>query len=180
MVAIRSIDSKEATMKQQQTGFFHKWAALLLLTSLAGCATTSTPVTLGAVGPGRIPCYIGASPGYLKVYTATEEHNDGDVMYYPHTEYTICDPNGTRVRTVSNHIGIHDEEPVTVTLPSGHYVIIADSETDGRIRVPVTIGEGRTTVVELEGKRARNPSDVDPADAVKTPSGQIVGWRATL
>ncbi|MEI8234696.1 MAG: hypothetical protein WCH57_08420 [Verrucomicrobiota bacterium] len=165
-------------MKQQQIRYLLKWSTLLLISSLVGCATTSSFVTLDAVGPGRTPCNIGASPGYLRVYTATEEHNDGDVMYYPHTEYTICNPNGTRFRTVSNHIGMHDEDPATVTLPSGHYVIIADSETDGRIKVPVTVGEGRTTVVELEGKRARNPSDVDPADAVKTPSGQIAGWRA--
>lgn len=160
-------------------GFLQTLAAIFSIGALTGCATTSSPVAMAAVGPGGPQCHIGTAPGYLKVYTATEEHNDGDIMYYPHTEYTVYNLNGARVRSVANHIGIHDEEPAIVTLTSGQYTIIADSESDGRVSVPVTIGEARTTVVDLEGKRSRHPCDVDPAHAVKSPSGQIVGWRAT-
>ena len=55
-----------------------------------------------------------------------------------------------------------------------------ESENDGLLRVPVVIKGGEKTVVTLERTKASDTdSQVDPARAVKTPSGGIVGWPAS-
>lgn len=114
--------------------------ALLLI----GCA--STPITdLQTVGPQH-----PARQGTLVVYSATEEHNDGDVHYYPHTSYELYSQAGKHLRNVRNHIGPADEAPAAVPLPPGKYAIIAESEAQGLVRVPVEIADGLSTVVDLE------------------------------
>jgi len=56
--------------------------SLLALIFLAGCASGGGKL-LAPVGPANLS---GGAPcgGYLLVYSATEEHNDGGPMYYPH------------------------------------------------------------------------------------------------
>lgn len=132
-----------------------------LLASMAlvsGCATDLKVTQLPPVGPdsGRIPGV--KTPGYLIVYTATEDpvNTDGGVVYYPHTGYTIFNASGARVRSVSNHISSDDESPTRVSLPPGNYVVRAESEIDGAVTVPVLIKGMRTTVVNLE-KRSHDP-----------------------
>lgn len=99
-------------------------------------------------------------------------------MFYPHSEYSIYNSNGSRLRWVANHMSLRDETPETVSLPAGTYTVVADSDFDGQVKIPVRIAGGRTTRVNLEGSRAIGNHDyVDPAHAVTTPSGQIVGWR---
>ena len=92
-----------------------------------------------------------APKGYLKVYTATEDHNDGDIHYFPHTGYTIYLEDGkTVVKNVANAIGIHDEEPSLVQLPVGNYVVLAEAEDSSMVRVAVVIKPGRLTKVDLQ------------------------------
>jgi hypothetical protein len=108
-----------------------------------GCV--SIPITdLPAVGPQH-----PAKSGTLIVYSATEEHNDGDVHYYPHTSYEIYSQNGRPLRDVRNHISLCDETPDAIPLSPGKYAIIAKSETQGLVRVPVLIANGLPTVVNL-------------------------------
>jgi hypothetical protein len=47
-----------------------------------------------------------------------------------------------------------DETPTAVTLPRGRYIVQAQSETDGLVRVPVVVETGRTTVIKLEQDHA--------------------------
>lgn len=136
-------------------------ASLLLgaLTLLSGCATDQKITQLPMVTPdsGRVPGE--KAPGYLIVYTATENpiNTDTGMMYYPHTGYSIYDTGGHRVRSVANHITTDDENPSRVPLPPGTYVVRADSEMDGTVNVPVQIRGLRTTVVNLE-KRSHEPA----------------------
>ncbi len=93
----------------------HSLLALLML--LASCASGGGKL-LPPVGPANLS---GGAPsgGYLLVYSATEEHNDGGPMYYPHTSYRIYSQNGRYLRAVHNHISPSDELPEPVLLQSG-------------------------------------------------------------
>ena len=121
---------------------------LASLASLTLAACAPLPVTeLPPVGPQPL---AAERVGYLIVNSATEEHNDADVFRYPHTAYKLYRANGAFIRTVDNHISMNDETPETVSLRAGSYFILADSETHGRVKVPIRIAAGRVTVVNLE------------------------------
>ncbi len=87
--------------------------------------------------------------GYLKVYSASEDHKDGCLHYFPHTAYEIDSMNGTLVKKVPNAIGAHDEEPALVQLPSGTYSILAKAARHGWVRIEVAIEPGKITVLHL-------------------------------
>src|SRR6266699_1736678 len=90
------------------------------------------------------------SQGLLEVYSATDEFNDGGSLYYQHSSYAIYAPDGKLFKNVENHISRSDELPETVSLPVGSYIVVARSEKDGYIRVPVMIKHGRRTVLALD------------------------------
>ena len=111
--------------------------------SLAG-----SPGNAGMVGSGPA---TSSRVGQLIVYTATHEFDDGhDTWAYPHTSYSIYRPDGSRYEYVPNHISRSDSQPDTVDLPSGQYYIVAQADSAPRVRVPVKIMPGRTTIVNLE------------------------------
>lgn len=119
-----------------------------------------------------------APTGYLKVYTATEDHNDGHIHYYPHTGYTVYSEDGKTVVTkVRNAIGIHDEDPSLVQLP-GKYVVLGEVENGGMVKVAVVIQPGQLTKVDLGSDWKQRTLAGNAADWVRLPNGQIVGWRA--
>ena len=91
--------------------------------------------------------------GYLIVYSATEPYEDGEIMYYTHTDYDLYSSRGVFLKKIRNSIVRGDENPERVPLAPGRYLVQAESETDGIVRVPVIIADGRTTVVNLEGDR---------------------------
>jgi hypothetical protein len=86
------------------------------------------------------------------VYSATDESNDGDLRYYPHSSYVIYTTDGRLVRTVENHVSPSDESPELVALPGGSYVVTARSDRDGDVRIYVGVVPGQLTVLNLEGK----------------------------
>jgi hypothetical protein len=135
-----------------------QFSAALLAAALfagAGCAQGEPLITLPAVGPESGPAF--SATGYLVVYTDTESPiNTGDIQYYPHTGYTIYDSHGAKYRSVRNHLGERDENPMRVSLPPGHYTVVGKSETKGEVAVPITISALRTTVVNLEKRARRN------------------------
>ena len=88
--------------------------------------------------------------GSLEVYSATDEFNDGGSLYYAHSSYAIYAVDGKLFKDVENHISRSDENPETVTLPVGSYTVVARSEKNGYVRVPVMINSGRRTVLALD------------------------------
>lgn len=100
------------------------------------------------VGPAE-PEHVG----YLVVYSATEPFNDGDRIVYTHTDYDLYSWRGAFLKKIRNSIVKGDEVPERIPLTPGRYLVQAESETDGLVRVPVIIADGRTTVVNLEGDR---------------------------
>jgi hypothetical protein len=154
---------------------------MAILSPLAvSCATPHGSAVFGPVGPRLSPRDELVSTGYLKVYSATEDHNDGDTHYFPHTGYTIYSEHGkTVIKRVANAISIHDEDPSLVQLPAGKYIVLAEAENGGMVRIAAIIEPGKLTTVNLEYNK---PSQRDPSksnnDLVRLPNGSVVGWRA--
>ena len=88
--------------------------------------------------------------GVLEVYSATDEFNDGGTLYYARSSYAIYTLDGKLFKNVENHISRSDEFPQTVSLPVASYTVVARSEKDGYVRVPVMIRNGRRTIVDLD------------------------------
>jgi len=89
-----------------------------------------------------------ANEGYLQVYSATDEFDDGGVPYHAHSSYAIYTIDGKLFKNVENHISRSDEIPEVVTLPVGSYVVEARSESHGYVHVPVVITAERQTVLD--------------------------------
>ncbi len=146
---------------------------------LAGCA--SQPMAISPVGPASIGFNQAASRGYLRVFSATKTHAIAeDTYYYPHTGYSIHDESGKMIKFVSNHVGSVDESPAFVALPSGKYNIVAQSESYGRVTVPVVVANGKTTVVHLDRDwRVADRLNASSAaeNLVRLPDGEPIGWK---
>jgi hypothetical protein len=71
----------------------------------------SDPLSIGAVRPGTLDHRTESAQGYLKVYSATDEFNDGGLAYYSHSSYAIYTIDGELFKTVENHISRSDESP---------------------------------------------------------------------
>jgi hypothetical protein len=54
----------------------------------------SDPLSIGAVGPGTLDHRTESAQGYLTVYSATDEFNDGGLAYYSHSSYAIYTIDG--------------------------------------------------------------------------------------
>lgn len=130
---------------------------VLLLVSLASSigslatsqAGTSDAFFVGATHIGAPHHRIGSDQGYLKVYSATDEFSDGDLIFNAHSSYSIHTTDGKLFKNVENHMSRSDEIAEVVTLPVGSYLIEARSERGGYVRVGVVIKAGRRTIVDL-------------------------------
>jgi hypothetical protein len=149
--------------------------AIPLLTSCA-----SQPIALAPVGPR--PGEIVVSPaaaGRLQVFSETEEYDEDDQYYFPHSDYTIYTVDGKRVKHVWNHETREDETPLVVTLPAGRYVVRAEAELYGLVTVPVVVKPGQTTRLVLQPGWTP-PGQPAGSELVQMPNGYAVGWRADL
>jgi hypothetical protein len=106
-------------------------------------------LSLGPIRPGHLDYRTQLPEGFLIVYSATDQSNDGGVPYYAHS-YAIYTTDGKLFKMVQNHVSSNDESPEIVTLPIGSYVVEARSEKDGYVRVPATTKEGRRTILDLD------------------------------
>ena len=156
-----------------------KWlnatAILTAMFSAVGCSSTHHLAVTEPVGPGISEV---ARSGALQVYTATRSRSVGDnTYYYPHKGYLVYNEAGQRVKYVRNHLGITDETPSLANLAPGSYVVVAEAEGYGQVRIPVVVKANRTTVVHLE-RGWKAPEDAQASDLVQMPDGQPIGWRS--
>jgi hypothetical protein len=113
------------------------------------------------------------------VYSATERHPAGKFLYYyPHTGYQIYTTDGKRFKYVDNHVGLNDDSPMVVRLPSGRYRIVVESDDYGRVVVPVVIRWRELTQVDLESRGRRKGLATNSENMVTLPDGYTVGWPA--
>ena len=129
-----------------------------MIVPLALCFGDSTVLQAGGkdplcpvpVRPGNLDYRTELPQGYLKVYTATDEFDDGGLPYHAHSSYTIYTTDGKVFKNVENHISLSDEIPELVALPVGSYTVEARSERDGYVRVSVVIKAGQRTILDLD------------------------------
>ena len=103
-----------------------------------------------AVRPGTQDYRIGAAEGYLLVYSATDEFEDGDLLFYAHSSYSIYTADGKLLKNVENHMSRSDEVPELVRLAPGSYAVEARSTDNGFVRVRVMIKPGQQTTLDLD------------------------------
>lgn len=153
-------------------------AAFLALLLGAGCATQPMGEPLPTVGPmpGAYGPF-GGRPGYLQVYSATRACNDGGIVYYPHTSYSVYHSDGKKAAGCLNHAGADDQVPFVLPLEPGNYAVYAEAGGLGLVKVPVVIQRNRITLVFLE--RGGMPSKTEAlmlgAPVVRAPDGRIIG-----
>ena len=123
---------------------------LCLGVSTAAQAGDTDPLFPGAVRPGNWDYHTESNQGYLKVYSATDEFNDGDAWYFPHSSYAIYTFDGKLFKNVKNHRTGDDEIPELVSLPVGSYRVVARSQRGGYVRILVVIKEHQETVLDLD------------------------------
>src|SRR6266567_6398092 len=126
------------------------FTTVLLVSLNSASAGGKDPLSPGPIRPGNLDYRTELPQGYLKVYSATDEFNDGGLAYYSHSSYAIYTIDGELFKTVENHISRSGESPELVALPAGFYLVIARSNRHGDVGIHVAIKAGRLTVLDLD------------------------------
>ena len=124
--------------------------ATVLLMAL-GCASAGgkDPSSPGPVRPRNLDYRAELPQGYLKVYSVSDEFNDG--AYYAHSSYAIYSIDGRLFKRVENNISRTDDLiPWEVALPIGSYTVVARLQRGGEVRVRFVIKAGQRTIVDLD------------------------------
>ncbi|HTE90062.1 MAG TPA: hypothetical protein VK639_13965, partial [Terriglobales bacterium] len=122
--------------------------ALLIGSSSIAQAADNSRLFPGPARPGGLAYPAGLADGYLTVYLTADEFNNA--WYFPQNLFAIYLIDGRLFKNVTSQHLADDEIPEVVTLPVGSYIIVARSEKDGYIRLPVVIKAGQRTVLDLD------------------------------
>ena len=143
-------------MKSLFSSIFWKTALLIIPLSLTIGGSTSAqagdrnPLFPGPMRPGNLDHPVGSSQGYLTVYLTANEFNDGNAWYFPHSAFAIYTIDGKLVKNVKSDFTYDEIPEVLVPLPVGSYIVVARSEKDRYIRLPVVIKGGQRTILDLD------------------------------
>ena len=125
------------------------WLTFYFGSSTYGQARDRNALSPGPVRPGNLDYRTKLPQGYLKVYSVSDEFNDG--AYYAHSSYAIYSIDGRLFKRVENNISRTDEIiPWEVALPVGSHTVVARSARDGEVRVRFVIKAGQRTIVDLD------------------------------
>ena len=150
-------------MRSLLPSIFWKTASLIVPLALTiGSSTIAqagdrNPLSPGPIRPGNLDYPATSSQGYLTVYITTDEFNDGSAWYFPRGFYAIYTIGGKLFKNVKSQHSADDEIPDVVTLPVGSYMVVARSEKDGYIRLPVVIKAGQRTILDLDLREKGSP-----------------------
>jgi hypothetical protein len=133
-------------------------AAALLACLVAGSCAPKVPAgavawkpSAAVLSPSTRPSEEITGDGLLRVETDRDIRSQGSLSYdHPRRSYDLYDQAGKLLRAdVANQGGRNGEEPVSLALPPGRYVVASMYGTTYR-RVQVEIVSGATTVVPEE------------------------------
>jgi len=150
-------------MKSRLSSILGKTAPLIIPLFLTiGSSTIAqagdrNPLFCGLIRPGGSNYPAGSSRGYLTVYLTVDEFNDGNAWYFPQDLFAIYTIEGKLFKNVTSQLSADEEIPEIVALPVGSYMVVARSEKDGYIRLPVAIKAGRRTVLDLDLRQGGTP-----------------------
>ena len=132
--------------------------ALTIGSSTIAQAGDSSPLFHGPIRPRDSECPAGSARGYLTVYLRADESYDGNAWYFPQNLFAIYTIDGKLFKNVTSQVSADEEIPEIVALPVGSYMVVARSEKDGYIRLPVAIKAGRRTVLDLDLRQEDTPT----------------------
>src|SRR5438132_14158322 len=143
-------------MKSLLSSSFWETAPLVILLALIiGSSTIAQAGDTNPLFPGPIrrrgsDYPAGLSRGYLTVYLTADEFNNGNAWYFPQNLFAIYTIDGKLFRNVTSQHSADEEIPEIMALPVGSYVVVARSEKDGYIRLPVAIQAGQRTFLDCD------------------------------
>ena len=141
---------KRSMLVKSRSSLMAFFTTVLLVSLGSASAGGKDPLSPGAVRPGNLDYRTELPQGYLKVYSATDEFNDGDALYF-RTQllrhlFTI---DGKPFKNVKNQRFPADEIPEVVALPVGTYTSSL-GRRDRYGRIFVVIKEAQQTIVDLD------------------------------
>ncbi|MEO6741860.1 MAG: hypothetical protein ABIP20_16565 [Chthoniobacteraceae bacterium] len=114
---------------------------------LVNGSPNTTPKSPASDAPHRLTRAKAA--GWLKVYSEEGRARDDDAQGdFVHTDYTVLTSEGRSVMRVNNAGSIG--KPAIVLMNLDRYVVVAQADERGIVRLPVSIKTGRTTVLHLD------------------------------
>jgi len=154
-------------------------AATCMIVYAAGCTSAQTPLVLGTVGPRQyLPEVNSIEPrGSLVVYTAFDSSSVTGDDQPRHSDYELRSSDGQLIKRVFNRAHGIGDEPATVDLVPGRYVIEARATRARRVSVPIAIEADRTTCLRLDGSEPTGSKHAAASELVRLPDGTPVGWR---
>ena len=140
---------KRSMLVKSRSSLMAFFTTVLLVSLGSASAGGKDPLSPSPVRPGNLDQGIELPPGYLKVYSASDEFNDG--AYYAYSSYAIYSIDGRLFKRVENNISLTDDLiPWEVALPIGSYTVVARSQRVGEVRVRFVIKAGQRTIVDLD------------------------------
>jgi hypothetical protein len=135
------------------------------LTIYFGSSASGQARERSLLSPGPVrPEGLDYRQGSLKVYSATDQFDDGGVPYYAHSSYAIYAIDGKLFKNVENHISRSDEIPEIVSLPAGSYAVAARSEKNAYFLLPFINKEDQHTILELHLVQRRRSDSYRPTN----------------
>jgi hypothetical protein len=108
-------------------------------------------ISVGCVSGGNTVSTGQAGAGWLKVYTPEAWLNARDDSFsHVRTPYQILTTTGRCYQNVCNQLPNASEEPETIRLPAGDYVVVGRRTHEGEVRIPVKVRAGETRVLHLD------------------------------
>lgn len=148
-----------------------------LIGATLGCATPQR-VNLAPVGPEhgtRTPSPSNA--GTLIVHSAWRRTGTDDADHRIHSNYEILKENGTTFLNVRNYVTPMLEDPATVPLAPGKYIVKARVQRYGIVEIPVVIETRKVTALYLDDS-TRPSSALKQTERVELPDGRVIGWAS--
>ena len=140
---------KRSMLVKSRSNLMAFFTTVLLVSLGSASAGGKDPLSPSPVRPGNLDHRIELPQGYLKVYSVSDEFNDG--AYYAHSSYAIYSIDGRLFKRVENNISLTDDLiPWEVALPIGSYTVVARSQRVGEVRVRFVIKAGQRTIVDLD------------------------------
>jgi len=140
---------RRSMLVKSRSSLMEFFTTVFLVSLGSASAGGKDPLSPSQVRPGNLDHRIELPQGYLKVYSATDEFNDG--AYYADGSYAIYSIDGRLFKRVENNISRTDDLiPWEVALPIGSYTVVARSQRVGEVRVRFVITAGQRTIVDLD------------------------------